>query len=184
MFSFLGLAVAETDESYLQVGNKLENRYSLYGSGPPIEAPDFCENLEKILNSHLSDQIDEEDDEALNDITIAGDESLRSAFSPIVKANTVEQSVNISNVDIIRPLPIKGEADLRIVTKYLPSDVILHIINHEGEKYATSAEISLMIPKFNGKDVLRKMLQLKKTIVPRKVIYREEDENLFEELIM
>ena len=133
-------------------------------------------------------------------------------FSPILKPSQIENAINVNNVQVVKPEPINHapdvanvanistesldgpdvfeqmriEAEKKVTTKYLPNDNILHIISLEEEedKYVTSAEISLMIPKFKKRDVLQKMLQLKKQIIPRIVIEQDNHQSLWEECIV
>ena len=78
-----------------------------------------------------------------------------AAFSPIMKPSEDALAINVPRTDVKRPVALKGAIEPRITTHYLPSnlhsDYIVHIIKHEDEKFVTSCEISLMIPKFKGK---------------------------------
>ena len=130
-------------------------------------------------------------------------------FSPILKPSQIDNAINVNNVQVVKPEPINNapdvanistesldgpdvfeqmriEAEKKVTTKYLPDDNILHIITLEEEedKYVTSAEISMMIPKFKKRDVLQKMLQLRKQIIPRFVVEQDNHQSLWEECIV
>ena len=66
----------------------------------------------------------------------------------------------------------------------LNSDVTVHIIVWENKAYMTSTEISLLFPKWNQKDVLLKMLKLKKFKSEDIFVYPDEHQELFELCIM
>jgi len=66
----------------------------------------------------------------------------------------------------------------------LPGGNILHTINIENCRYVISAEISLLFPRWQNKDVLEPMLELKKTTIPKLVFTQEKDQTLFQELIL
>ena len=180
-----GLAVVEPDESYLREPYKMcyGDGFQVASSGPSLQVPFICAMLGTIIKSRFNQDASEESEEheVVYDVANIAELEL-SAFSPILKPSQVEHAVNVNDVEIKRPQA--RAPDPRIVRKYLPEDVIINVITHEGEKYVSSAEVSLMIPKFKGKDVIRKMLELKKAVIPRLVVAQEDNENLFEDCIV
>ena len=74
--------------------------------------------------------------------------------------------------------------ELKIIDIDIAPDQTIHVIFYKGKKYITSAEASAMIPKFKGRDVLQKMLQLHKMEIHPFVAKKETCKELFEECII
>ena len=66
----------------------------------------------------------------------------------------------------------------------LSSNITIHVIVWENKAYMTSKEISELFPKWNQKDVLLKMLKLKKFKSEDIFIQPDEHQELFELCIM
>ena len=66
----------------------------------------------------------------------------------------------------------------------LSSNITIHVIVWENKAYMTSKEISELFPKWNQKDVLIKMLKLKKFKSEDIFIQPDEHQELFELCIM
>ena len=66
----------------------------------------------------------------------------------------------------------------------LSSNITIHVVVWENKAYMTSKEISELFPKWNQKDVLIKMLKLKKFKSEDIFIQPDEHQELFELCIM
>ena len=82
-----------------------------------------------------------------------------------------------------------GSVEDRVESTYvesltLSSNITIHVIVWENKAYMTSKEISELFPKWNQKDVLLKMLKLKKFKSEDIFIQPDEHQELFELCIM
>ena len=76
---------------------------------------------------------------------------------------------------------IPNGMELKIMDIDIAPDQTIHIIFYKSKKYITSAEVSALIPKFKGRDVLKKMLKLHKMEISPFVAKKETCRELFEE---
>ena len=112
-------------------------------------------------------------------------EKINLKSSPGAGIKTSDRDISITNDILTTVIPNNGMEDLKIMDIDIAPDQTIHIIFYKSKKYITSAEVSALIPKFKGRDVLQKMLKLHKMeeispFVAKKETYRE----LFEECII
>ena len=75
---------------------------------------------------------------------------------------------------------------LKIIPIFLNPNLQVHVILYNDEKYLTSADISAMIPRFKGRDILNRMLSLEKEVnnIRPLMVYKDLNKSLFEECII
>jgi hypothetical protein len=66
----------------------------------------------------------------------------------------------------------------------LPPKHVVHMVKVGGEIFMMSAEISSLVAKWRNKDVLAKMLELKKASISPIVVSRDASVQLFEQCIL
>ncbi len=65
----------------------------------------------------------------------------------------------------------------------LPGGNTIHVINASGEPYVVSAEISRFFPRYNQRDLLPRMIVLKRLPHKAAVVDRIDGEDLFEQAL-
>ena len=75
---------------------------------------------------------------------------------------------------------------LKIIPIFLNPNLQVHVIFYNDDKYLTSADISAMIPRFKGRDILNRMLSLEKEVynIRPLMVYKDLNKSLFEECII
>ena len=80
----------------------------------------------------------------------------------------------------------KTQQRLKIIPIFLNPNLQVHVIFYNDEKYLTSADVSAMIPRFKGRDILNRMLSLEKEVynIRPLMVYKDLNKSLFEECII
>ena len=130
---------------------------------PPIRTPYSIEHVKKIITPNASE-----------------DKSLH-----------VKPSASEKKSENLKPSPekecddVKSKKIISVKTFTLSSySDSFHVIIWEEKAYMTSTEISELVPKWNKKDLLVKMLKLKKFKSDDIFVHPNENQELFEQCIM
>ena len=148
-----------------------EGTSTVFVEPPPIRQPHSLQFVKDILNPGSSSGVTE-------------NKSLRVKSSAGGSENQKQNVIRISHSS-----SEDGSVEDRVESTYvesltLSSNITIHVIVWENKAYMTSKEISELFPKWNQKDVLLKMLKLKKFKSEDIFIHPDEHQELFELCIM
>lgn len=155
---------------------------AIYPAYPPLRVPNsgkFCEEvmIPDTVNNDSKSQI------LKNFILdpIGGNCSNGESLSQILNGNLKNVVQNPSECsDIVRKAVPPGKSPSIQNITLSSCDVTIHVICFEEKAYMTSTEISELFPKWNKKDLLLKMLKLKKIKSDDIFINPEEHLELYE----
>lgn len=159
----------DSDELERSIARSNTRQIQLGAPQHPLRTPMDCEDTKAVLETFIPDS------------------ESKSAFSPIRKPAPGIGTVALSQA--LRPIAVKTtlpeqRTPVVVETVRFIEGRESHVIFMNGRLFMTSAEISALIPKFKSKDVLVKMLRLKKAKIDCVTASSQAYEDLFEKCIL